>query len=105
MPLYLFICPCGTSTEAIRKVGTESIACACGGQAERRVIYAPSIGQRETKYRGRDFLEASAEIAERSDELSRREGVAVKTPDFMGMATRRAHQLRAAGVTSSRDLR
>ena len=60
---------------------------------------------KDIRYHGRDFIEASAEIAERAGELAKREGIAVSPPDFYRAAVRRARQLRARGVTSSRELR
>ncbi len=107
-PLYVFSCG-EHETEAIRPVGTDAIACHCGQQAQRRSVYAPAIvqkavtapaiAQKEIRYHGRDFIEASSEIAERSDELSKREGVPVKTPDYFSMAMKRAKQMRARGAT------
>ena len=60
---------------------------------------------KNTRYHGRDFIEASAEIAERADELSKREGVPVKTPNYFGMAKARAKKLQRAGITDSLDYR
>ena len=111
MPLYLFACKCGESTESLKPRGTESIDCACGQRARRLAIYGPQIGGRvrppvsERKVSFRQYVEASEQIAH---EHERREEAAQKPlppPALWKAAKQNAAKLMKAGVTDSMDVR
>lgn len=112
MPLYLYICrACGRSTEALRPIGTESIACACGETSVRRAIYATAIGGRarppveQRQVSLRQFTEATEEMAYQQDKAEASAGQRLPARPLFEMAKRRAEKLRSAGITDSLDYR
>lgn len=111
MPLYVFICACGRSTESLSPRGTESIACACGKQAQRRAIYATAIGGRirtpvsQRPIHLRQYTEATEQLAyehARAEESAQR---TLPSPPLGQIAIRRARQVMQAGVKDSLDYR
>lgn len=124
MPLYQFDCVCGRSTEALRKVGTDSIDCTCGESAQRRGFNRVSAvvgdgadwsspvrdGTRirtpisERKIKMREFNEATAQLSyehERLEDSMQRE---IPPPPLARTAIARAQRLMAAGINDSIDL-
>ena len=69
MPLYIYRCPQGHSTEALRGVSVAVIACDCGKVSQRQSVYATAIGgrQRPPVAERRVSLREYREASEQSD--------------------------------------
>ena len=102
MPLYEFVCDCGTVTEALCSRDTAAVACPqCGNEAGRRPFYAAAghiaavhdsqFVNDHGHYRLDLFEEASAEAGDRY-ERRRQQGEQVKTPNYLGQGLKMARQ-------------
>ena len=124
MPLYLYRCTCGRECEALRKVGTDSIACACGGEAQRDSVYliGASIGGgadwkpvardggrvrtplAERQVSLRQYREATEEIAYTHRKAEDAAQMNLPQAPLMELAKAKVARLQRAGVTDSLDI-
>ena len=124
MPLYLFRCACGRESEALRKVGTDSIACACGGEAQRQSVYivGASIGGdadwkplvrdngrirtplAERSVNIRQYREAAEESAYEHRKAENSVGANLPQVPLMEIAKANVARLKKAGITDSLDI-
>lgn len=100
MPLYGFKCPNGHSTEGLRGYTVTSISCPrCGEEAIRQGFNLVSFEMRDgaTEVKDKDgrvnvtrFKEASEEIAHGYEQVEKREGVKVASPNLYRLGVERA---------------
>ena len=111
MPLYLFTCSCGHTTEKRTGYGEPFAPCAlCGLPAKRESIYRDQYIFGETTPKGRaavprdekrydkqfkEFQEASAEINHTVTKLEKEHGVKLKTPNYYKMGVAKAKRIKA----------
>lgn len=93
MPNFTYRCDRGHETDAVRRFSVASIPCRCGGEAKRLSVYATYKIERERKLPGKDFIEASEELADRQDTAERREGMKLPQANLWAMAQARANDM------------
>lgn len=124
MPLYRYRCARGHESEALRKVGTDSIACGCGDAAQRQSVYtvAATIGAEadwtplvrdngrirtpvsDRMVNIRQYREAAEQIAYEQRTAEAAVGMNLPQAPLMEMAKAKVAKLKRAGITDSKDM-